>query len=84
MFQFGYLLRLQDNLVKGALLFSKYRANEKAGEVIRLTPFRNVMNLSIDMDSSVSRVLKNGSTTTPDGSTIAVEPGDMVIFTWRK
>jgi hypothetical protein len=31
-------LRLQDNLVKGALLFSKYRANEKAGEVIRLTP----------------------------------------------
>ena len=38
MFQFGYLLRLQDNLVKGALLFSKYRANEKAGEVIRLTP----------------------------------------------
>jgi hypothetical protein len=46
--------------------------------------FRNVMNLSIDVDSSVSRVLKNGSTTTPDGSTIAVEPGDMVIFTWRK
>ena len=31
-------MRLQDNLVKGALLFSKYRANEKAGEVIRLTP----------------------------------------------
>ena len=45
---------------------------------------QETMNLSIDVDSSVNRVLKNGSTTTPDGSTIAVEPGDMVIFTWRK
>ncbi len=42
------------------------------------------MNLAIDVDGSVSRVLKNGSTANPDGSTIAVEPGDMVIFTWRK
>ena len=46
--------------------------------------FRNVMNLAIDVDGSVSRVLKDGSTVSPDGSTIAVEPGDMVIFTWRK
>ena len=60
---------------------------EKGGNqylVVVNRDFRNVMNLSIDVDSSVSRVLKNGSTTTPDGSTIAVEPGDMVIFTWRK
>ena len=32
------MMGAMDNLVKGALLFSKYRANEKAGEVIRLTP----------------------------------------------
>ena len=60
---------------------------EKGGNqylVVVNRDFRNVMNLSIDVDSSVNRVLKNGSTTTPDGSTIAVEPGDMVIFTWRK
>ena len=43
-----------------------------------------MMNLAIDVDGSVSRVLKDGSTVSPDGSTIAVEPGDMVIFTWRK
>ena len=39
---------------------------EKGGNqylVVVNRDFRNVMNLSIDVDSSVSRVLKNGSTT---------------------
>ena len=51
---------------------------EKGGNqylVVVNKDFRNVMNLAIDVDGSVSRVLKDGSTVSPDGSTIAVEPG---------
>ena len=60
---------------------------EKGGKqylVVVNKDFRNVMNLSIDVDSSVSRVLKDGSTVAVSATTITVDPGDMVIFTWRK
>lgn len=46
--------------------------------------FRNVMNLSVETDGSVSRIQKDGSAVIPDGSVVAVEPGDMVVYTWRK
>lgn len=46
--------------------------------------FQNVMSLSVDADSSVSRVGKDGAIVASDRSEITVEPGDMVIFAWRK
>lgn len=60
---------------------------EKGGNqylVVVNKDFQNVMSLSVDADSSVSRVGKDGAIVAPDRSEIAVEPGDMVIFAWRK
>lgn len=45
--------------------------------------YQNTMTLSIDVDDSVQRVLKNGEITAVNKSTEQIEAGDMAIYTWR-
>ncbi len=72
------------NTGDGSAVVSILEKGENQYLVVVNKDFHNAMNLSIDVDSSVSRVLKNGSTVIPDGSKIVVDAGDMIIFTWKK
>jgi hypothetical protein len=46
--------------------------------------FLNPMDLNIDVDSSVSKVNSDGTIVAPSASSLKVEAGDMVIYTWKK
>ncbi|MDR1881332.1 MAG: glycoside hydrolase family 5 protein [Prevotella sp.] len=45
--------------------------------------YRNAMALSIDVDASVQRVLKDGTVAPVNKSTEQIEGGDMIIYTWK-
>jgi hypothetical protein len=42
------------------------------------------MDLNIQVDASVSKVNPDGSIVAAPASPFKVEPGDMVIYTWKK
>lgn len=46
--------------------------------------FLNPMDLNIQVDASVSKVNPDGSIVAAPASPFKVEPGDMVIYTWKK
>ncbi|MCE5174315.1 MAG: family 20 glycosylhydrolase [Bacteroidales bacterium] len=46
--------------------------------------YRNSMELTVSIDDSVHRLMKDGSIAPIDVPTMQVDAGDMVIYTWKK
>ena len=72
------------NTSDGGAVVSVLEKGENQYLVIVNKDYRNTMNLSVETDRSVNRVLKDGSVVTPNGTALLVQPGDMVVYTWKK
>ena len=70
----------------GGAVVSVLKNRQRYYLVVVNRDFKSSMTLSIEIDKTVKRVQKNGTICSVEGSaeTVEIEPGDVVIYTWRK
>jgi hypothetical protein len=70
--------------INGGAVVSLLEKNNNQYLVIVNRDYRNSMQMTITVDSSVGQVLKDGMVIPVSGSNVTVDAGDMVIYTWSK